>query len=49
VLEHDNITLMGITPTYAFFSVSSLFFDVLKNQKNERKKIASLTLTLFLL
>ena len=28
VLEHDNITLMGITPTHAFFCVSDSKVDV---------------------
>ena len=32
VLEHDNITLMGITPTHAFFCVSDTEVDVLDTQ-----------------
>ena len=32
VLEHDNITLMGITPTHAFFCVSDPEVDVLDTQ-----------------
>ena len=32
VLEHDNITLMGVTPTHAFFCVSDPKFDVLDTQ-----------------
>ena len=32
VLEHDNITLMGVTPTHAFFCVSDSDFDVLDTQ-----------------
>ncbi len=28
VLEHDNITLMGVTPTHAFFCVSEPDFDI---------------------
>ena len=28
ILEHDNITLMGITPTHAFFCVSDPGFDI---------------------
>ena len=32
VLEHDNITLMGITPTHAFFWVSDPEVDVLDTQ-----------------
>ena len=29
VLEHDNITLMGVTPTHAFFCLSDPKFNVL--------------------
>ena len=29
VLQHDNITLMGVTPTHVFFCVSDRKFDVL--------------------
>ena len=32
VLEHDNITLMGITPKHAFFCVSDPEVDVLNTQ-----------------
>ena len=32
VLEHDNITLMGVTPTHVFFCVSDPEFDVLDTQ-----------------
>ena len=28
ILEHDNVSLMGITPTHAFFCVSEPGFDV---------------------
>ena len=32
VIEHENITLMGITPTHAFFCVSDPEVDVLDTQ-----------------
>ena len=32
VIEHDNITLMGITPTHAFFCVSDPEVNVLDTQ-----------------
>ena len=28
ILEHDNVTLMGVTPTHAFFCVSDPGFDI---------------------
>jgi hypothetical protein len=34
VLEHDNITLMGATPTHVFFCVSSPFFDVFETKES---------------
>ena len=37
VLEHDNITLMGVTPTHAFFCVSDPDFDVLDTQVNSSR------------
>ena len=34
ILEHDNITLMGITPTHAFFCVSDPGFDIYETKEH---------------
>ena len=39
VLLHDNITLMGVTPTHAFFCVSDPGFDVYDTKVNVDRQI----------
>ena len=42
VLEHDNITLMGVTPTHAFFCVSEPDFDIYETKASTENVKATL-------